>query len=62
MEEITIEIHNGEVKISVKGAKGPGCKALTADIEKSLGGVKDRQLTSEYRAATASTANKAVQR
>jgi hypothetical protein len=48
------EIHltfdaNDEPVIEVKGAKGKTCKALTAELERALGSVKETSLKPEYR-------------
>ena len=49
MPEIQVEIlPNGEVKISVKGAKGSQCMELTRFLEEALGEVSERELTTEY--------------
>ena len=50
LQEIDVFIeNNGEVKIEVRGAKGPHCLLLTSELEKILGGqVIKRDLTSEY--------------
>ncbi|MCL2326298.1 MAG: DUF2997 domain-containing protein [Proteobacteria bacterium] len=48
-QEIEFSIHpDGSIEISVKGAKGAGCLALTQEIEEALGIVKNRTYTSEY--------------
>ena len=48
-EEIIIDIDpSGDTTIEVKGYSGPGCKALTADIERALGKATSDRLTSEY--------------
>ena len=49
MPEIQVEIlPNGEVKISVKGAKGSQCLEMTRFLEEALGEVAERELTTEY--------------
>ncbi len=45
--EITID-KNGEVKLSVKGAKGKTCLDLTKFLEEGLGEVSERKHTSEF--------------
>ncbi len=47
-EEIIITISpKSEVQIKVVGYNGPGCKALTADLEKALGQVKEDSPTKD---------------
>lgn len=49
MPEINVEIlPNGEVKISVTGAKGNQCTEMTRFLEEALGEVQDREFTPEY--------------
>ena len=49
MPEINVEIlPNGEVKISVKGAKGSQCIEMTRFLEEALGEVNERDFTAEY--------------
>jgi Protein of unknown function (DUF2997). len=43
---ITIEA-DGETRVAVEGVAGEGCKALTRDIEKSLGKVTEDTSTRE---------------
>ena len=62
METVIVEIHKGKTKISVNGAKGKACEAITRDLENALGSVSKREHTSEYKQATASAKNRAVQR
>jgi hypothetical protein len=38
----------GQVRIKVKGVKGPDCLKLTEEFEKSLGKVISRELTREF--------------
>ena len=53
MAEITVRIGpNGQVDISVDGAKGPGCTDLTRFLEEALGEVTERNLKTEYYEAT----------
>lgn len=47
--EITVTIDlGGATEIAVKGHAGPGCKNLTAAIEKALGKVTSDRRTPEY--------------
>ena len=49
MAEINVEIlPNGEVKISVNGAKGSQCTEMTRFLEEALGEVQEREFTAEY--------------
>ena len=49
MADITITIDaQGNTTVAVSGHKGSGCKALTAELEKMLGGTTERKLTPEY--------------
>lgn len=49
MKEITIDFdEQGEPTIQVAGVNGPGCKSLTAVLEKALGTVMQDKLTPEY--------------
>lgn len=48
-QELDIRIGpDGEVEITVLGAKGKQCLLWTKDLEKALGEVKDREMKSEY--------------
>jgi hypothetical protein len=49
LQEIEVLIEpNGQVRIQVRGVKGPCCLDLTADLEAALGGqIASRQMTSE---------------
>lgn len=49
LQEIDVSIDkDGQVKIEVRGVKGPSCLDLTRDLEAALGGeVADRQMTAE---------------
>ena len=48
-QEILITIDaRGNVRIEVKGIKGPACKAATTDLERALGTVASERLTAEY--------------
>jgi len=47
--DIEIEIgKNGEVKVHVKGVKGPACMDYAEFLAAIVGKVKEQQLTSEY--------------
>lgn len=50
IQEIEVVVHpDGTVKLHVRGAPGAQCLALTADLEKALGGqVLAREHTPEY--------------
>lgn len=49
MEEIQVSIdEEGNVKVTVFGAAGPRCLALTEKLEALLGGELVREHTSEY--------------
>ena len=49
MEEVKVTIdEEGNVKVTVFGAKGPGCLKLTEKLEALLGGEVEREFTSEY--------------
>lgn len=49
MAKITVEFDaEGNPQVSVSGHHGPGCKELTAALEKALGKVVSDKLTSEY--------------
>lgn len=39
---------DGELKVHIKGMKGPGCLRVLDSLAKDLGKVEDKQLTSEY--------------
>jgi len=46
---VRIEIaEDGKVAISVNGVKGPGCMALTKELEGAFGRPKSRRKTAEY--------------
>jgi len=49
LQEIDVVIDkDGQVKIEVRGVKGPSCLDLTKELEAALGGeVADRQMTAE---------------
>lgn len=38
----------GELKIHIKGIKGPGCLKTLDTLAKDTGKIKDKKLTSEY--------------
>jgi hypothetical protein len=45
----------GEVTVTVEGAAGPGCQALTRPLERALGVTRDDTRTADYyRAASPS--------
>jgi len=46
MIEIEIEIENGRVTMEVSGTQGTRCLQLTQELEKELGKLTHRQLTS----------------
>ncbi len=50
IQEVQVDIAaDGEVRLSVRGVKGPGCLALTEALEAQLGGqVLLRELTLEH--------------
>ena len=49
MQELEIVIDkDGQVSISVKGARGAECTALTRKLESELGDLLERTHTSEY--------------
>ena len=49
MEEVRVSIDEaGNVKVTVFGAKGPGCLEITKELEALLGGDLVREFTSEY--------------
>jgi hypothetical protein len=39
---------DGELKVHIKGIKGPGCVKTLESLALQLGEEKDRELTSEY--------------
>ena len=39
---------DGELKVHIKGIKGPGCAKILDSLAKEIGTEKDRELTSEY--------------
>ncbi|MEW6351810.1 MAG: DUF2997 domain-containing protein [Thermodesulfobacteriota bacterium] len=49
IQEIEVIVSpDGRVKVQVRGVKGPGCLALTGEVEKLLGGcVVERVATDE---------------
>lgn len=51
LQELDVTIWpNGEIKIEVRGVKGPSCLAVTRELEALLGDdVRERDLTDEYR-------------
>lgn len=49
LQELEIVIgRDGQVAISVKGASGPECLALTGSLEKDLGDLVERTHTAEF--------------
>lgn len=51
MEQRDIEIEirkDGEVKVHIKGVKGPKCLEYTKLFENIIGPINERELTSEY--------------
>ena len=59
--EITFD-NGGNPTIHVKGVNGPGCKALTKDLEDAFGSKKTETLTPEYRLADTTTQRQAQSR
>jgi len=45
----------GQIELKVEEVKGKKCLKLTEAMEKALGEVTDRQITSEYHQTSAST-------
>ena len=39
---------DGELKVHIKGMKGPGCLKVLEALTKGIGSEKERALTSEY--------------
>jgi hypothetical protein len=39
---------DGELKVHIKGLKGPGCAKVLDSLAKEMGHLKDKELTSEY--------------
>lgn len=50
IQEVQVDIAaDGDVQLSVRGVKGPGCLALTKAVEEKLGGqVVLRELSAEH--------------
>ena len=49
MEEVRVSIDDeGNVKVTVFGARGPRCLEVTEKLEAMLGGELEREFTSEY--------------
>ncbi len=46
----------GEVTVTVEGAAGPGCQALTRPLERALGMTREDTRTADYFRAAASSA------
>lgn len=53
IQEIDVTVdRDGNVHIEVRGVRGPGCEALTAELERMLGGVvAERRHTDAYHQA-----------
>ena len=51
VQEVEVFIDaSGQVRLEVRGVKGPGCLELTAGLEAALGGhIQMRQMTAEAR-------------
>jgi hypothetical protein len=60
VQEIDVQIDkDGKVQIHVRGVKGEACLALTADLERALGGVVvSRESTPEAFEATVAEADR----
>jgi hypothetical protein len=39
---------DGELKVHIKGMKGPGCLKILEDLAKEVGHLKEKELTGEY--------------
>jgi hypothetical protein len=39
---------DGEIKVHIKGVKGPGCLKVLDSLAKTFGPVKDKRLSAEY--------------
>jgi len=39
---------DGEIKVHIKGMKGPGCLKVLDSLAKDVGEVKNKELTGEY--------------
>ncbi len=39
---------DGELKVHIKGMKGPGCLKVLNSLAKGVGYLKDKELTGEY--------------
>jgi hypothetical protein len=39
---------DGELKVHIKGMKGPGCAKILDSLAKEMGYLKDKELTGEY--------------
>lgn len=48
---------DGELKVHIKGIKGPGCLKVLDSLAKDIGTLKDKQLTSEYYESTQTKEN-----
>lgn len=56
MEQIIVTVGtDGDVKVEVKGHRGPGCKALSQKIEQALGEVTKDEPTREMHQAAEET-------
>jgi hypothetical protein len=48
-QEIELFISDdGELKVHIKGMKGPGCLKIMESLAKEVGYLKEKELTSEY--------------
>ncbi|HAH19287.1 MAG: hypothetical protein A2Y00_06965 [Omnitrophica WOR_2 bacterium GWF2_43_52] len=55
-QEIELFISDdGELKVHIKGMKGPGCLKVLETLAKEIGSEKGRTLTSEYYESTKNT-------
>jgi hypothetical protein len=61
MEIIITITKTGESTVSVNGVAGPGCKELSASIEKALGQTVKTEFTTEYHQEAESSETQAGQ-